>query len=151
MDRNALVHSAMEQTIMLDHQHRSLCDRQLSHIGMHRSQHRMLMFLSHCGGAVAQRRIAECMNISPAVVTVTLQTLEKAGYVCRRPSDTDRRTVLISLTEAGEEVVARTHKVLREMDDRAFSGFSDEEIVQYTAFASRIRENMFEMKEVTVE
>ena len=47
-------------------------------------------------GALAQRE-----RVQPPSMTRTVNCLEEGGYVTRQPSDTDRRQVLIALTDRG--------------------------------------------------
>lgn len=49
-------------------------------------------------------KIAERLIISRASVTSLLDSLERRGYVRRVPHSTDRRMLLIELTEAGRQV-----------------------------------------------
>jgi DNA-binding MarR family transcriptional regulator len=49
--------------------------------------------------------IAKAAQISPAAVTAMLDELEADGLVSRRRSETDRRCVLVALTDAGHVVL----------------------------------------------
>jgi DNA-binding MarR family transcriptional regulator len=54
--------------------------------------------------------IARTAQISPAAVTGMLDDLEAEGIVVRRRSDTDRRCVLVGLTDRGREVLHDTRR-----------------------------------------
>ena len=56
-------------TIMRDH--KKVVDLYVGETKLHKSQHRMLMVLSHLGKNVSQRDLAERLNITPAAVAVT--------------------------------------------------------------------------------
>lgn len=49
--------------------------------------------------------IAKSADLSPGAVTAMLDDLEAAGIVARRRSETDRRCVLVALTDDGHAVV----------------------------------------------
>src|SRR5919112_3827223 len=57
--------------------------------------------------------LATAEQVQPPSMTRTVKTLEAAGYVARRPHDTDGRQVVISLTEQGVATV-RADRVRRD-------------------------------------
>jgi len=57
-----------------------------------------------------QGTIARRLNIKPAHMTKLVQRMVTAGYVLRNIPEDDRRSVHLSLTEAGAETVARTRE-----------------------------------------
>ncbi len=136
------VHDIIERMIHTDHRHRAVCDRELSELGLHRSQMRMLMHLWHGGGTLSQRRLSDEMHISPAVVTVTVQKLETEGYLSRKPSETDRRSMMITLAPRGYEMVDAAHGVLDSVDTRMLRGFSESEKKQLVDFYIRMFDNL---------
>src|SRR5688500_5042738 len=62
---------------------------------------------SHCvlthalGGNLTQSQLAEMCALDKTTMVVTIDELERAGLAERRPSSTDRRARIISVTEAG--------------------------------------------------
>jgi DNA-binding MarR family transcriptional regulator len=66
--------------------------------------------------------LARQADVSPASMTAMLDHLEKDGMVSRRRSETDRRQVIVSLTDEGRELLARKREVWdarwRELTDR---------------------------------
>lgn len=65
----------------------------------------LLVPLRHLGEPVIARRIAENRKMSRAGISKALAKLEKRGFVERTPSTADRRTSLVSITEAGKAAV----------------------------------------------
>jgi MarR family transcriptional regulator, organic hydroperoxide resistance regulator len=55
--------------------------------------------------------LAKHADVSPASMTAMLDHLERDGMVSRRRSETDRRQVIVSLTEQGREQLARKRAV----------------------------------------
>src|SRR5437899_2288034 len=53
------------------------------------------------------RQIAETAGVTPPTATRLVDGLERAGLLRRTRSETDRRTVLVSLTDAGRERLKR--------------------------------------------
>jgi MarR family transcriptional regulator, transcriptional regulator for hemolysin len=65
-------------------------------------------------GDLTQKQLAEQCGIDKTTMVVTLDELERSGLAERRPSSTDRRARIISVTPAGERVLAEA----REISDR---------------------------------
>lgn len=64
-------------------------------------------------------KIAEHLIISRASVTSLIDSLERRGYVRRAPHATDRRMLLIELTDAGRQV-AHDFRVLVHKNQKAW-------------------------------
>jgi DNA-binding MarR family transcriptional regulator len=57
------------------------------------------------GGPTTPAELARAEQITPQAVATTLAALEERGLVERRPDPDDRRRIIMSLTEAGVEVL----------------------------------------------
>lgn len=66
------------------------------------SQRRTLILLREAG-SVSQRELTERLSIKPASMSEVLSKLAGKGLVERTPSEIDRRTMTVSLTEEGEK------------------------------------------------
>ena len=86
--------------------HHALIESKVSALGLHRSQHTMLLTINHIGN-ISQKELAQSMEISPAAVTVTLKKLEAQGYIERSSSSSDSRVNNITITEKGREITQR--------------------------------------------
>ncbi len=73
------------------------------------SQVRALFALDAREAATAGE-IAEAARLSPASVTGMLDELERDGIVTRVRSDTDRRRVLVTLTDEGRTVLSKRRR-----------------------------------------
>ena len=60
--------------------------------------------------AATAGEIAEAARLSPASVTGMLDELEREGIVTRVRSDSDRRRVLVTLTDAGRKVLDKRRR-----------------------------------------
>ncbi len=136
------IHDIIEHMIRTEHKHRAVCDRELSSLGLHRSQMRMLMHLWRGGGEMPQHQLARELHVSAAVVTVALKKLESEGYVTRTPSASDRRTVVISLAPRGLESVQFAHGTLDRVDTNMLAGFTESEKRELIDFYTRMFANL---------
>jgi DNA-binding MarR family transcriptional regulator len=78
---------------------------------------------------LSARDLAEHADLTPATVTQMLESLEAQGLVARIRSDQDRRVVLSSLTERGEQLVAARHAQMEPRWRAALDEFDDAELV----------------------
>ena len=68
--------------------HHALVERKTCDLGIHHSQHRMLMTLARRQEHTpSQKELAERLGISAAAVTATLKKLEKEEYITRSMTD----------------------------------------------------------------
>lgn len=74
---------------------------------------RFLMASRNTGSIVTPGRLAETLQISSASTTKMLDRLERAGHILRSPHPTDRRALMITVTDAtrleARESVGRLH------------------------------------------
>ena len=75
------------------------------------------------------RDLAEHADLAPATVAQMLESLESHGLVTRTRSEQDRRVVLSSLTERGEQLVAERHAQMEPRWRAALDQFDDAELV----------------------
>lgn len=79
------------------------------------------------GGSVTQRKIAEHFSYSKQTVNSALKTLEARGLVELSCSKSDRRTKLVSLTDAGRAFSDERIRPAIAAEDRAFTSLAPEE------------------------
>ena len=141
-EKKTRAQQAVHLLVLTDRLHRAAVESQIEKLGIHRSQHFLLMNLARIGGTASQADTAKLLDISPAAATVTIQKLEKAGLIKRRTSETDARAKVIDLTEEGYETVRKTHELFLEVDDTMCSGLSDKELDALCKALSVMNENL---------
>ena len=88
-------------------------DALLRPFGLTFARYEALVLLSFSrAGALPLRMIGERLMVHPTSVTNTINRLEQAELVRRRPNPQDRRGTLAEITPAGRDVVSRATKVL---------------------------------------
>jgi DNA-binding MarR family transcriptional regulator len=91
------------------------------------------------GGPATAAALAKVEQISPQSMGATLAALEARGLVDRRPDPADGRRILLSLTDAGLDVLRTRRNVKTERLARALSGgFTPRELKQLMAAAPLI-------------
>ena len=132
---------AINMMIKTDHMHRVLIDSQVGILGLHRTQHRILMHLARYEKLPSQKELADHFDITPAAVTGALKKLEQQGYV-ERSLGQDNRYNELRITEKGRDLVIQTRKLFSEADLAMFDGFSDEELDIYISCLEKLQANI---------
>lgn len=93
----------------LDQMHRKMRVRlsnELSQGKITIPQYHILYYLFHKGEAT-MREVAEHLFVSPAAVTGLVDKLVKMGFIYREFSSSDRRVIIVTLTEKGKKVISK--------------------------------------------
>lgn len=133
----------------LNQAHRAAVQAQLAAAGLGEVGHPMLLAILHgsCqhspeGECHAQRELAELLHISPAAVANSLKSLEKGGYIRRRPGPGDARRNQVQLTDKGRRAVDACQLAFESVSRRMLSGFTPEEEELLLSFRRRMLENL---------
>ena len=86
------------------------------------SQFVVLMGVAHCQGTegVTIRELADHVGLASTHVTTEVGRLELAGFLTKRPSASDRRSVRVSLMPHGEQEIVRVAPFVRLINDALF-------------------------------
>lgn len=80
-------------------------------------------------GELSLSKIGERLMVHPTSVTNTVDRLERAGLVARRPNPLDGRGVLAAITDRGREAVEQATRDLMAMDF-GLEGYDEEQCRQ---------------------
>lgn len=101
------------------------------------SQRRILIILNEVQH-ITQRELTRQLGIQPGSASEVIAKLEHAGLITRTPGETDRRTMMLALTEDGRclaQEAARQRKIRHE---EMFSCLSEEEKDQLLSLLEKI-------------
>ena len=102
----------------------------------------VLGILADAADPLSPHQIAERLIISRATVTGLLDSLEKRGFVRRLPHATDRRMLLIEITDAGRQV-ARDFRLLVHQHQKAwFAALEDSEQEHLVQSLHRLQDSL---------
>jgi DNA-binding MarR family transcriptional regulator len=79
------------------------------------------------GGALTPSELAEIERVQPPTMTKLVAKLEERGLVRRTPHPTDRRQVILSVTEPGQAILAQFERARDEWLSRRLAELSTEE------------------------
>lgn len=89
---------------------------------------------------ISQEQLAKMIYINKSNVTRNLATLEKNGYIERRPSETDKRVMLVFPTQKAEEVLPLLREIIHDWNSLVAADLSEEELEQLQSILARIAE-----------
>ena len=90
------------------------------------------------GECFVLRDLSEQSHASTARIAVVLNTLEKKGLISRAIDPTDRRRILVSLTNVGQEYVAVVRTQLREDMKHLLEELGEQDAREYLRITKRI-------------
>lgn len=134
----------MRKMLYIGRLHRCVFERNISSLGIHHSQHHMLMYIAREGEVDSQKQIAEKFGISPAATARTLKTLEAEGYITRSSSGGDGRFNKIVITEKGRDIFERSHIMFNETDVSVFADFSEEDLTKFNEYLDLMKSRLIE-------
>lgn len=77
--------------------------------------------------AKSMSTVAKALSVTVGTLTIAINNLVKKGYVLRQRSERDRRVVLISLSEKGEEAYQHHWNFHKEMTEATVAGMEPQE------------------------
>jgi DNA-binding MarR family transcriptional regulator len=86
---------------------------ELEPLGLTFGQARALRLLARAGEPVRIGELAARLEVVPRSATSMVDALEAAGLVSRQADPADRRSVLVGLTDAGADLLARLSRARR--------------------------------------
>ena len=108
---------------------------------IHKSFRYILFQLSHNDG-ISQLEISRLTHLKPPTISITLRSMEEAGYVERRVDEKDRRQVNVYLTAKGKRYNTEMSSLLRRTESIATAGLTEEETASLVAVLAKIKENL---------
>ena len=104
--------------------HALLATELFQQIGIVPPQEVVLLYLDE-HGPCPQREIVRFMGRDRSTVTNTLQAMERAGLIERTPSPTDRRAMVVGLTEEGRRRIPGARAAWHRLEEVTTRGLTD--------------------------
>ena len=119
--------------------HRTM-DETLAEFGLDSAEHKALAALFQAGPPhhSTPGKLARRMELSSGAITNRLDRLEEAGLVRRLPDPSDRRGVIVELTEKGRETYHNAVGVQAKKEELITSALSEREKEQLNALLRRL-------------
>lgn len=144
-------HQLCHEQMRIGRMRHRIIEARVRNLGIHPSQHILLMHLSEMGRFPSQAQIAEHLDVSPASVARTLKCLEASGYIERSGSDVDGRRNEIAITRKGEDMVQRSREIFWQLDAANYVGFSEAELDEFARLLRKILDNLCRLERGDVD
>ncbi len=128
----------------LAHQIRVSFDRRVKHLGLTRSQWRVLGIIRRNPG-IRQARMAYLMEIEPITLVRLLDRMQKSGWIQRRPDPVDRRANSVVLTDKAKDILSKMMPLALDVRRQALAGFTAAEYSDMLAYLRRMKNNVAAM------
>lgn len=121
--------------------HKLTAGQLLRRVGLHPNQELVMMRLWDAGPQ-KQSDLAEVMESDSATITRTVQRLERAGFVRRTPSTTDRRVTIVEPTAASHSLRREVEQVWNDLEARTLGDLDDDERAEVLRVLGRLEANL---------
>lgn len=132
------IHTLLNRTV---HRMQNALRPRLAELGLSPGQPKVLRCLV-TRGPCSQRMLADYCEVDPSAICRVLDSLERAGYLRRQPSKSDRRTDEIAITEKGRAAFAAAERSFAASEARQLQGFTPEERAQLQQMLARMYRNL---------
>ncbi|HHV82944.1 MAG TPA: MarR family transcriptional regulator [Tepidanaerobacter syntrophicus] len=103
-----------------------------------------LLFALYKNDGQSQAELARSLKMKAPTVTIMLKRMEKAGLVKRVQDEADQRIVRVYITEYGRKLCKSIYAEIQSIEEKMFSGLSEEEKSILNRFFKKIRDNLKE-------
>jgi len=92
--------------------------------------------------------ISSAMGISSSRIAATLNSLESKGYITRQIDTSDRRRILVTLTEKGREQEEAHRRQLSETIEKMLRQLGEHDAIEYIRITRKMAELSQQQEEV---
>ena len=143
--RGERIRAATDSMVRIMRGHHRVIEKRIDGMGIHHSQHRMLMRLSCMGRTASQKDIAEALDVSPACVARTLKSLSGAALI-ERHEGADGRCREVDISPDGQRLVDASVQLFEGISSEMFDGIPDADIEKLTQTLRRVQDNLNAME-----
>jgi len=110
-------------------------------IGLLPGQPKVLEYVLHHENCT-QADICEAWDMDKSTLSGIIARMERDELILTRRDDQDKRRTYLSITEKGRKLWEPMGKFMRELNEKALEGFSDEEYEMLLSMLCRLRDNI---------
>ncbi|WP_051229092.1 MarR family transcriptional regulator [Paludibacterium yongneupense] len=118
-------------------------EQELSPLGLTAAQWMVIVGLGDAPGrAASPAQFARKLSYDAGAMTRLLDRLEKKGFVARAPDSCDRRMVVLTLTERGQQIYPLVVAALQRVESRLSAGFSTDDVATFSRLLEQAMLNL---------
>jgi MarR family transcriptional regulator, organic hydroperoxide resistance regulator len=108
-------------------------------LGLNYTDHQVLNLIDMVGGA-KPGELARRTGLTTGGVTVSLDRLERAGYIQRERNPQDRRSVIARMAPRRKKKIVVAYRAVSKVLEEIFADYSDTELLTVLSFFERANE-----------
>lgn len=121
--------------------HRKCILQQSLSCGLYVGQPQVLDYIRKNPGCT-QTEIANALGVSAASIAFSTKRLQASGILMKQVNNLDMRRNKLYVTKEGLDALERFDESFRELNEKIFDGFSEDELRQLESFSDRVTGNL---------
>jgi MarR family transcriptional regulator, organic hydroperoxide resistance regulator len=113
----------------------------LFELALYPGQELILLELSEQDGRT-QVELQRAVRLDHSTVSRTIRRMEQAGLLARRPAKTDKRAMVVSLTDQGRALVPQVVELWSKVEAVMTQALSNDEQADFVELAGRLEESL---------
>ena len=89
-----------------------------------------------------QRELAGQMQVSAPSIATSVKRMQKTGLLQKAVDEKDLRCTRLTVTEKGKKLAQQCRRAFNAIDERMFTGFTEEECEQFCGYLNRLIANI---------
>lgn len=101
-----------------------------------------ILYVLWQGDGLTISQLSAQTSLANTTLTSMLDRMEQSGLIVREPSSTDRRALLIRLTDKARALQQDYDRISQQMNALYYLGFTEAEIRQFEDYLQRVLDNL---------
>ena len=101
-----------------------------------------ILYILWQGDGLTISQISAQTSLANTTLTSMLDRMEQSGLIVRSPSPSDRRALLIHLTDNAKSLQQDYDRISQQMNELYYLGFTEVEILQFEGYLTRVLNNL---------
>ena len=101
-----------------------------------------ILYVLWQGDGLTISQLSAQTSLANTTLTSMLDRMEQAGLIQREPSPSDRRALLIRLTDKARALREDYDRISQRMNEMYYLGFTEAEIRQFESYLQRVLDNL---------
>nr|MBR4280551.1 MarR family transcriptional regulator [Clostridia bacterium] len=101
-----------------------------------------ILYVLWQGDGLTISQISAQTSLANTTLTSMLDRMEQSGLIQRSPSPTDRRALLIHLTDKAKSLRQDYDRISQRMNELYYLGFTEDEVRQFECYLTRVLNNL---------
>jgi MarR family transcriptional regulator, transcriptional regulator for hemolysin len=122
----------------------------LSGLDLQRYYYPLILIEEHQENPLSQQQLASLLKVDKVTAQRIVNYLTQQGYIIRKKYKSDKRAYLLIVTQKARNEIPEIKNAVKDLNQMAFSGLDEEEILRFTTHLDRISGNLRSMPSVKV-